>query len=152
MEPVEPIQELHQSGQTRPKDLPARIYSSLTGDAKPWMYLLLAAALAVRVWRASGTYLNPDEALHFSVANQATWWLTYTRSLILAHPPLLVLLLHAWRTVSSSEFMLRLPSILAGTAAGWHLPALGWPGRSGSCPGEDQACRRAAFSVTPPAV
>src|SRR5215475_11395251 len=120
MEPVEPIHKPRRSGWPRLKDLLARFDASLAGDLpKPWIYTLLAAGLLVRLWRASGTYLNPDEALHFSVANQTTWWLTYTRSLILAHPPLLILVLHAWRTVSSSELMLRLPSILAGTAAGW---------------------------------
>jgi uncharacterized membrane protein len=36
---------------------------------------------------------------------------------------LLILLLHYWELISRSEFSLRLPSVLAGTAAGWFLYA-----------------------------
>ena len=84
-----------------------------------WICILLLLGFAVRVWRASGTYLNPDEAMHFLVANQSSWRLAYQASLNLAHPPLLVLLLHAWRSLGTSEIILRMPLILAGTAFCW---------------------------------
>ena len=99
----------------------ARLESSIQSRPSVWAYALLGAGLIVRLWHAWGTYLNPDEALHFYSANQISWWLTYKSSLTLYHPPLLVLLLHAWRSLGTSELILRLPSILAGTAFCWFL-------------------------------
>jgi 4-amino-4-deoxy-L-arabinose transferase-like glycosyltransferase len=99
--------------------LVAQLESSIQSRPTIWAFALLAAGLVVRVWHASGTYLNPDEALHFFMANKTSWWLTYKASLSLLHPPLLILLLHAWRSLGTSEFVLRLPSILAGTAFCW---------------------------------
>ncbi len=66
-----------------------------------------------------GTFLNPDEALHFFIANQSSWALAYKASLTMAHPPLLVFLLYVWRHVGTSDLVLRLPAILAGTAFCW---------------------------------
>jgi len=83
------------------------------------MYSILALGLVVRIWHASGTYLNPDEALHFFVANKTTWWETYRASLNVSHPPLLIFLLRVWRVLGTSELMLRLPSILAGMVFCW---------------------------------
>ena len=83
------------------------------------MYALLAAGFLVRLWHATGTYLNPDEALHFFVANKVTWWETYRASLNVSHPPLLIFLLRVWRVLGTSELMLRMPSILAGTLFCW---------------------------------
>jgi len=84
-----------------------------------WICILLLLGFAVRRWRASGTYLNPDEAMHLLAANQTSWRLAYQASLGLAHPPLLVLLLHGLRFLGTSEIVLRMPSILAGTAFCW---------------------------------
>jgi hypothetical protein len=81
--------------------------------------LVLAVGLAVRLAAAWGTFLNPDEALHYLIANQASWRAAYQASLTTAHPPLLILLLYFWRTLGSSEFVLRLPSVLMGTAFCW---------------------------------
>jgi 4-amino-4-deoxy-L-arabinose transferase-like glycosyltransferase len=97
----------------------ARIESSIKGSSRVWMCALLAAGIAVRIWHASGTFLHPDEALHYYIANQTSWWLTYKASLSLSHPPLFILLLHAWRSVGTSEFALRVPSILAGMVFCW---------------------------------
>ncbi len=83
------------------------------------MYSLLAGGFLVRLWHASGTYLNPDEALHFFVANKVTWWETYQASLNVSHPPLLIFLLRVWRVLGTSELTLRLPSILVGTLFCW---------------------------------
>ncbi len=99
----------------------ARLELSIQSRPSTWAYALLAAGLIVRLWHASGTFLNPDEAMHFYSANQVSWWLTYKSSLTLYHPPLLILLLHAWRSLGTSELVLRLPSILAGTAFCWFL-------------------------------
>jgi hypothetical protein len=81
--------------------------------------LVLAAAFLVRLRTAWGTFLNPDEALHYLLANQATWLLAYKASLTNAHPPLLTFVLHVWRRFGTSEFVLRLPSVVAGTAFCW---------------------------------
>jgi len=81
--------------------------------------LLLAVGLVVRLGAAWGTFLNPDEALHYLIANQASWRIAYQASLTTAHPPLLILLLYVWRTLGASEFVLRLPSGLMGTAFCW---------------------------------
>jgi hypothetical protein len=81
--------------------------------------LLVLAGFAVRLKLAGETFLNADEALHFMAANQDSWKLTYRASLTLSHPPLLIFVLHLWRMFGSSEIILRLPSVLAGSAFGW---------------------------------
>src|SRR5205807_1253417 len=81
--------------------------------------LVVAVGCLLRLRAAAGTFLNPDEALHFSVANQSSLAAAYRASLTLAHPPLLILLLYFWRTVGTSEFVLRLPSVIEGTAFCW---------------------------------
>jgi len=72
-----------------------------------------------RLWTASGTFLNPDEALHFRLANQPSLFLAYKASLTASHPPLLTLVLYFWRAFGTSELWLRLPSVLAGTVFCW---------------------------------
>jgi hypothetical protein len=75
--------------------------------------------LAARVWMASGTFLNPDEALHFRLANQPTLTLAYRESLTASHPPLLTVVLYYWRALGTSELSLRTPLMLAGTVFCW---------------------------------
>lgn len=81
--------------------------------------LILAVAFLLRLWIAYGTFLNPDEALHYRVANKASLELAYEASLTTAHPPLLVLFLYFWRKLGVSELWLRFPSVLAGTLFCW---------------------------------
>ncbi|MGA7168017.1 MAG: hypothetical protein WBX08_02625, partial [Candidatus Sulfotelmatobacter sp.] len=57
------------------------------------VFVLFLGFLA-RLWAASGTFLNPDEALHFRLANQPSLYLAYKASLTASHPPLLTLLLY----------------------------------------------------------
>ena len=78
--------------------------------------LLLAGGLAVRVMLAYWTFLNPDEAWHYLLAAQPSLASAYRASLTTAHPPLMILLLYAWHFLGSSEFWLRVPSVLTGTA------------------------------------
>jgi 4-amino-4-deoxy-L-arabinose transferase-like glycosyltransferase len=75
--------------------------------------------LLARIWAASGTFLNPDEALHFRLANQISLALAYRQSLTASHPPLLTLVLYFWRAFGTSELWLRLPSVLAGAVFCW---------------------------------
>jgi hypothetical protein len=86
-------------------------------NSAAWFVLL--AGFFARFWAASGTFLNPDEALHFRLANQPSLMLAYRASLTNSHPPLLFLLLHIWRVLGTSEICLRMPSVIAGTAFCW---------------------------------
>ena len=55
---------------------------------------VLLLAFLLRLWKASGTFLNLDEAMHFLAANKSSLSEAYQTSLTLAHPPLLILFLH----------------------------------------------------------
>ena len=81
--------------------------------------LVLLMAFFLRLWKASGTFLNPDEAMHFLAANKSSLTEAYHASLGLAHPPLLILFLHVWKGLGTSELVLRLPSVIAGTVFCW---------------------------------
>jgi len=81
--------------------------------------VIVALGFVLRVREAWGTFLNPDEALHFFIANRASLDAVYRASLTQAHPPLLFFLLYGLRSLGSSEFLLRLPSILTGTLFCW---------------------------------
>jgi Dolichyl-phosphate-mannose-protein mannosyltransferase len=81
--------------------------------------LVLAAGLAVRLTAARATFLNPDEAHHVLIGRQPTLASTVLVSRVSAHPPLLFLVLHGWRPLGESEFLLRLPSVIAATGALW---------------------------------
>jgi Dolichyl-phosphate-mannose-protein mannosyltransferase len=100
-----------------------------------WAILLLAFLL--RLWKASGIFLNPDEAMHFLAANKTSLVEAYHASFALAHPPLLILLLNVWKRFGTSELFLRLPSVVAGTIFCWIFfkwltrlvgPTTGWVG------------------------
>lgn len=79
------------------------------------LFSVLTLAFAARLWKASGTFLNPDEALHALTAHQNSLTAAYQASLSLAHPPLLVIFLYFWQQLGASELWLRLPSVIAGT-------------------------------------
>ncbi len=98
---------------------------------------VLALAFLLRLWKASGTFLNLDEAMHFLAANKLTLVDAYRTSLTLAHPPLLILFLHGWSKLGRSELFLRLPSVIVGTIFCWIFfrwltrllgPTAGWIG------------------------
>ena len=85
--------------------------------------LLILAGLAARLISAQSKFLNADEAMHYLLATQPTLAEAYRASLGTAHPPLLIIFLHYWAMISHSEFFLRLPSVVAGTAAGGFIYA-----------------------------
>jgi uncharacterized membrane protein len=108
-----------------------------TSDSNLAAGLALLLAFLLRLWKASGTFLNLDEAMHFLAANKSSLAEAYRASLNLAHPPLLILLLHEWRKLGASELFLRLPSVIAGTIFCWIFfrwltrllgPTVGWVG------------------------
>jgi len=80
---------------------------------------MLAAGLLVRLGLAFFTFLNPDEALHYLLSVQPSAALAYKASLTTVHPPLFILWLHYWGLLGHSEFFLRLPCVLTGTAFCW---------------------------------
>jgi hypothetical protein len=87
-----------------------------------WLPLLIVAlGFVVRIIPASRLFLNPDEALHNLLASQTSVLRAWAAALTNAHPPFLILLLYYWRSLGHSELWLRLPSVLAGTAACWLI-------------------------------
>ena len=84
---------------------------------------LLLVGLLVRLVGAHSRFLNADEAMHYLFSLQPSFIATYQASLHTAHPPLLIIVLHHWSLISSSEFFLRIPSVIAGTASGWLIYA-----------------------------
>jgi hypothetical protein len=82
---------------------------------------MLMGGLLARLYEAWAYFLNPDEALHNLLASQPSVSLAYKAALTNAHPPLLILVLYYWRSLGQSELMLRLPSVLAGTACCWII-------------------------------
>lgn len=86
--------------------------------------VLITFGFLLRLHVASGTFLDPDEALHFWAANRASLGAAYQGSLHLSHPPLLVLVLYFFRWFGTSEVVLRLPAAVAGAAFCW--PAFKW--------------------------
>lgn len=85
-----------------------------------WVALaIIVVAFAIRVAYARACYLNPDEAIHFNAARPHSWLQAYRASLALSHPPLFILVLHAFLFFGRTELILRLPSILGGTTALW---------------------------------
>jgi len=83
--------------------------------------LLIAAGLVARLLPAWRFFLNPDEALHVFLASQTSLDMANKAALTAAHPPLYILLLYYWRWLGQAEWVLRLPSVLAGTASCWFL-------------------------------
>ncbi|MCU1271383.1 MAG: hypothetical protein JWN74_2677 [Acidobacteriaceae bacterium] len=87
-----------------------------------WFILpLVLAGFLLRLRLSWLTFLNPDEALHYFLSHQPSLRLAYEASLTTAHPPLMILFLHLWSRLGSSEFFLRLPFVLAGTLFCWVM-------------------------------
>jgi hypothetical protein len=95
---------------------------------------VVVVAFAVGLACADCSYLNPDEAMHFDVASPRTWLGAYEGSRKVSHPPLFILVLHGMLFIGRTELILRLPSLVSGTAALWVTFA--WLRRSlGALPG-----------------
>ena len=89
-------------------------------DVPRWALLLgviALAGLALRLYHASGTWLNPDECLEFLHANHASLEETIQDSRRSAHPPLLFVLIHFWRRLGEGELFLRLLSVIPSSLA-----------------------------------
>ena len=86
--------------------------------------IVLIVGFVARLVPATRLFLDPDEALHNLLASQSSISGAWAAALTNAHPPLLILVLYFWRGMGQSELWLRMPSILAGTAACWFF--YGW--------------------------
>ena len=98
-------------------------YERLAARVREYPNLIAATLVGLgfcwRVWLAQATFFNTDEAWHYAVANQDSLLAAYRASLTLAHPPLMVFVLYFWRHLGTSDVMLRLPGVLAGTIFCW---------------------------------
>ena len=97
--------------------LPASATNSRGVDAC-YTFFMVGAGLLLRMRLSWLGFLNPDEALHYFLAHQPSLRLAYEASLTTAHPPLMILFLHYWSGLGSSEFFLRIPFVIAGTLFG----------------------------------
>jgi len=89
-------------------------------DRSNWLAaLLVLLGFCCRAWMAHATFFNADEAWHFSVANQNSLLNAYQASQTLWHPPLLICVLYFWKTLGTSDLVLRLPCVIAGTVFCW---------------------------------
>lgn len=113
------LQEIQTSRAKRSQQVLARMDLSFGRHRNLCLFALLALGFVIRIFHASGTFLNSDEVMHFAAANHATWLESYRVSLAISHPPLLIFVMHAWRVLGTSELVLRMPSILAGMAFCW---------------------------------
>ena len=87
-----------------------------------WFILsLVPAGFLLRLRLSWLTFLNPDEALHYFLSHQPSLRLAYEASLTTAHPPLMIVFLHFWSRLGSSEFFLRLPFVVAGSLFCWVM-------------------------------
>ena len=87
----------------------------------PWLTVLavMTFGLALRIAAMHGTYLGSDEAIHVQLVSVSSLADVYRATLTNAHPPLFFFLLHFWRLIDSSEFVLRLLPALVGTLLIW---------------------------------
>jgi hypothetical protein len=76
--------------------------------------VVFTAGLALRLRLASLNYLNPDESMHALLAF-GTWGDVLRNSLMVAHPPLLIVITHTVSLISRTELALRLVPVLAGS-------------------------------------
>jgi len=80
---------------------------------------LVTGGFVIRLVLAATTWLNSDEIIHFMAGDQPRLALAAEQGLTCQHPPLHYWLIYFWRYLGRSDLMLRLPSVLMGTAYIW---------------------------------
>jgi MFS family permease len=103
-------------GQTRnPRD------ESTNRHIETVAWFVIGGGFLARLFAAHGTYFNPDEALHYQLIHQQTLALAYRHGMTNAHPPLLYIVLYFWQFLGRSEWMMRMPLVIAGTTFCWFF-------------------------------
>jgi hypothetical protein len=147
---VDPVQDI--SGEIASGDT-ERVAASQDSLIEKWLHhhvngialAVVVAGLGLRVFIASRSYLNPDEALHYVLINQRSAFDAYEAGrLTSAHPPLFYLILYFWHFLGQSELMLRMPSVIMGAAFCWV--AFKWMGTVLSKPASLMGIIFCAFS------
>lgn len=109
------------------EEAPARMPAPETAGLVEWLRSrldlialgVIALGFVVRAMTAATGYLYPDEALYYLLVNQPSVIMAYQASLTTAHPPLFILVLYFFSFLGESELILRLPSLVSGTAFLW---------------------------------
>jgi hypothetical protein len=85
--------------------------------------IIAVCGFSIRVYYASKYYLNPDEALHYTVAVYLSHGLVgfYLKATRIAHPPLLIALLQPVMLLGHSEVLLRLVPSICGALFPWFV-------------------------------
>lgn len=81
--------------------------------------LALLFGLALRLFEAAPSYLNPDEAMHFCRSQSADWY--EISNLKGTAPPFFFFVVHYVQLISNSELFLRLPFLLSGCLFPWII-------------------------------
>jgi len=102
-----------------PAGAEARIEARLRESGSAIAAIVGALGVAARLFAARGPFRTPDEALHLQIASAPSLLEVYRSSLDNAHPPLFVLLLHAWKGLAHSDWTLRLLPVLFGSLFLW---------------------------------
>ena len=110
----------------------ATVYNSALSRLEAWVDKhaswfvmgIIIGAFIIRAIYSVSCYLNPDESAHFDVAAANSWSESIKGAFTLTHPPLFIAVLHATLFLGRSELIVRLPSLIAGTAALWF--AFAW--------------------------
>jgi dolichyl-phosphate-mannose-protein mannosyltransferase len=95
-----------------------------TDDWPAWRLDLIAVlvtivGVGIRFWAASASFVNPDEAYHALLSTPETFGALYESAIRSPHPPMLVVLLHYVRQISTSDLALRSIPLIAGTLMPW---------------------------------
>jgi uncharacterized membrane protein len=85
-------------------------------------WLIVTFGLIIRFWRLGRQSFWADEILTIDMYRSPQSGVSYFRKFLWdVHGPLYSMILHFWSMISSSEFWLRTPSVLAGGLSVWFL-------------------------------
>jgi hypothetical protein len=98
---------------------PAGLEAWITARLELIALVIIGVGFAIRLLLAINSFLNPDEIIHFMTADQSSLAKACEESIGCQHPPLHYVFLYFWRFFGRSDFLLRLPSLLMGTALLW---------------------------------
>ena len=83
--------------------------------------LVLAVGFLIRLWAATSSFVNPDEAYHALLASPDTFSALYESAVRSPHPPLFLILLHFVREITRSDLGIRFIPLVAGTLLPWVM-------------------------------